>query len=434
MEGSNTNDDSSSVNVFSQSGLNSDDSDKGLLDIGDDFNSAQFLQLPGIANEGNLDPASILPSHDDKGSCYSIVTSSDTAKSPKVLMSVNINLFKIATRGMRVPIIPALSKPTFIPSQEGDHFVVGTEEQDPTLANQNFLIFSSLDASSVTVRFTYPIPDYVRDMLWIDPQHIVIATNHKLGLIRVSEEVNVEETVMFPEFHKDAIREIAANSRANRNLIISGGFDGNVFVTDISKLVHDIRGNQKKSENSLYPCKEVVSSVNWHPEDGYLASCTTDSGFLHIFDIRTDKRRPAVIHDTEKKELFCHSYRDSNTLMMGFGDASVFMFDMRQRRTFSTFVDPHQTQIGEIRFDHHTKNFAVFGVPQFTLWSYDDNGLYLNAHHQLVDSSSIANANSYHPPNSGYKTSGEFRRGSRFLGVTDSCGTFSLYDFSQNQI
>jgi hypothetical protein len=68
---------------------------------------------------------------------------------------------------------------------------------------------------------------------------------------------------MFPEFHKDTIREVAV-SEHNRNYVISGGFDGNVFVTDITRLVADIRKNEKKSENSLYPCRDVVGSVSWH--------------------------------------------------------------------------------------------------------------------------------------------------------------------------
>jgi WD40 repeat protein len=105
---------------------------------------------------------------------------------------------------------------------------------------------------------------------------------------------------MFPEFHKDTIREICV-SDGNKNLVISGGFDGSVFVTDMSRLCSDIQKNEKKSENSLYQCKAVVGSVNWHPRDHYLASCTTDTGILHIFDIRTDIKRPAIVFDTLRK-------------------------------------------------------------------------------------------------------------------------------------
>lgn len=87
---------------------------------------------------------------------------------------------------------------------------------------------------------------------------------------------------------KDAIREVAVN-HINKNLIISGGFDGNVriffslslssfrllplfspsslrqpvqvFVTDISKLLGDISKNEARSENSLYACRYLSLSV-----------------------------------------------------------------------------------------------------------------------------------------------------------------------------
>jgi len=282
------------------------------------------------------------------------------------------------------------------------------------------LIFCSIQDSSVNVRVTYNISDYVRDLQWIDEKHIVFAINQKLGLARMYGDLTVDDIVMSPEFHKDAIREICVG-QANKNLVISGGFDGNVFVTDISRLCSDIQKNEKKSENSLYPCREVVGSVSWHPEDPYLARCTTDSGTLHIFDIRTDKRRPAVVYDTGKRELFSHSYRDSITLLLGFGDGSIQLFDTRSRRSVGSFQDPHMKQIGEIRFDYVTKNFAVFGYPEYTLWGFEEGTMNLWSHEALTDIGGVGGF---------YKTSGDFCRGTHTLGVTDSCGTFALYDFS----
>ena len=126
-----------------------------------------------------------------------------------------------------------------------------------------------------------------------------------------------------PEFHSDTIREIAINPK-NNSLILSGGFDGNVFVTNISKLFEDIHNNEKKSENSVYLCKEAVGSVSWHLNGFFLhslsplpnpilfkptkpfaidynvATCATDFGFLHIFDIRTENSKPSFVYDTGK--------------------------------------------------------------------------------------------------------------------------------------
>jgi len=357
----------------------------------------------------------LIPHHEDTKT-----TISTNDKAVKTHVTHNINLFKVATGGTRQGMNPALSKPSFCPSHSA-HFVCGTEEQDPFKKTQNVMIFAAIEENVVNVRFTYPVTDYVRDLQWIDTQHIVFAINQKLGLVKMTPDLTVEAIVMFPEFHKDAIREISV-SEGNKALVISGGFDGNVFVTDISRLCNDIEKNEKKSENSLYPCRDVVGSVSWHPEDSYLASCTTDTGTLHIFDIRTDKRRPAIVYDTGKKELYCHSYKDSNTMLLGYGDGTIHIFDTRHKRDLMNFPDPHQKAIGEIRFDYKTHNFAVFGTPEFTLWNYTDTNMSLCAHHQLADPSVFPM----------YKTSGEFRRGTHTLGVTDSTGTFAVYDFSRH--
>jgi len=104
-------------------------------------------------------------------------------------------------------------------------------------------------------------------------------------------------------------------------------------------------------------------------------------------------------------------------MLLGFGDGQIQVFDTRTKRTTMTFQDPHQRQIGEIRFDYQTKNFAVFGTPEFTLWSFDATSMNLCTHHQLATVL----------PSNLYKTSGDFRRGTHTLAVTDSLGTFALY-------
>jgi hypothetical protein len=61
------------------------------------------------------------------------------------------------------------------------------------------------------------------------------------------------------------------------------GFDGKVFVTDIIKLAEDIQKGEKKSENSLYPCNEVVGSVAWHPTGPTLSSSILSDSFSRRF-------------------------------------------------------------------------------------------------------------------------------------------------------
>eukprot|EP01119_Soliformovum_irregulare_P010816 TRINITY_DN2669_c0_g1_i2.p1 TRINITY_DN2669_c0_g1~~TRINITY_DN2669_c0_g1_i2.p1 ORF type:complete len:442 (+),score=88.08 TRINITY_DN2669_c0_g1_i2:77-1402(+) len=334
----------------------------------------------------------------------------------------SVNLFKLAQENPQVDLYHGLSKPSFCPTNNS-YFVCGTEEQDSYRKNLNILIFGHVDDhNNITSRFTYRLGDYVRDIQWIDTTHIVFAINQKLGLVRLNAaDLTINDVVMFPEFHKDAIREICV-SEGNTDLVISGGFDGNVFVTDISRLINDIQRNEKKSENSLYPCREVVGSVQWHPNEPCLASCTTDTGTLHIFDIRTDKKRAAIVQDTQRRELFTHCYRDDTTMLLGYGDASIQPYDIRTRKMMPMFSDVNQKQIGEIRFNYSERVFATFGSPQMSLWNYGNeyspagNCLFVPENSELFLSGR-------------YKTSGDFRRGTKTVLVTDSMGMAYVYDF-----
>jgi len=137
-----------------------------------------------------------------------------------ILLS-NVNLFH-KTFGGRVNTIPALSKPYFCPDRN-ELFVCGTEEQDPIKKLQNHLIFGVInEQNNIVPQLTWQLNDHVRDLQWLDLQHIVFAANQRLGLVRMSmNDLGIEDVVMFPEFHKDAIREICV-SEGNKNLVISG--------------------------------------------------------------------------------------------------------------------------------------------------------------------------------------------------------------------
>lgn len=93
---------------------------------------------------------------------------------------------------------------------------------------------------------------------------------------------------------------------------------------------------------------------------------TTDDGTMHVFDIRSHLRSAAIVYDSKKavsyalpvdecwvrmgtevawshvcmcpwqwgatQPLYGHSYINSNTAVLGFGDGSVQLHDMRMRR------------------------------------------------------------------------------------------------------
>lgn len=87
---------------------------------------------------------------------------------------MQINLFEQVSFYFSIQsldILPALSKPSFCPINNS-LFVCGTEDQDPNKKAQNFLIFSSIDDANVNVRFTCPLPEHLRDIIWIDASNI----------------------------------------------------------------------------------------------------------------------------------------------------------------------------------------------------------------------------------------------------------------------
>jgi WD40 repeat protein len=128
----------------------------------------------------------------------------------------------------------------------------------------------------------------------------------------------------FAEFHQDTIRELDL-CPFQRNMVASCGFDGNVFITDITKL-------STNSENSVYFCRDVVGSVRWHPSDPCVVSATTDTGVFHMIDIRTGSQSLPRIFDTAKTELYTHLYCDSNTVLLGYGDATFKILDLRYHK------------------------------------------------------------------------------------------------------
>ncbi|KAL6046738.1 G-protein beta WD-40 repeat domain containing protein, partial [Balamuthia mandrillaris] len=335
-----------------------------------------------------------------------------------------INLFELSVNDRG--ITPGLSRPAFSQDSSG-RFICGTEEQDISKRHRNQLIFACVDMnpsqpdSLFASLWTYTIDDHVRDIQWIDQDRALFAIANKLIYMRIGPEFSQRdmELTYFPVFHQDLIREISV-SPFNKSLVLSGGFDGSVFVTDIERLCRDMATQQQRSENNNYPVHEVVSSVLWHPDDPYLASCTTDLGRYHQFDIRTERTRRSVVIDTGRPELYCHAYKNAYEVIFGFGTGHLQLFDTRTQQTVATWKDPFQKQIGEIKLQPgYPENFVTFGEAEVTFWKQSGRDIQFWAHHCLLPSTS--------QPLPFYKTSGEFLYASNYLAVTDSLGTLSWY-------
>jgi len=189
----------------------------------------------------------------------------------------------------------------------------------------------------------------VKDLHWNHPLQVTCAIGKKLAIVDLKEDEGIKPShisasdktrafllfrlltvfifnvlAYLPAFHTDEIREIAVN--LDNRIVLSGGFDGRVYLTDMVKLLNDIRCNLNESVNSNYETFEPVGSVRWHPFAPSLASLTTDGGTFHAFDIRANG---PVIYQTGRKDLFTHCYRDVNTILLGYGDGTIGVLDVR---------------------------------------------------------------------------------------------------------
>ncbi|KAG2377634.1 hypothetical protein C9374_009150 [Naegleria lovaniensis] len=366
----------------------------------------------------------------------------DTPKIPHLLQTAQLDVKPILSSN--IGILEGLSKPatnaqtllnlssTSLPTL----FLCGTENQTPSMINaqqqpmlpKNGLLFGRIDPST-----KQPLPlklqnieEHVRYIEWLpkDPRRIVVAMNAELGIVVLNPELDeIQEIDTFPKFHQDTIRQFAINP-INQSLVISGGFDEKVFVTDISKLVDDIQSNQMKSENSVYLCQDVVSSVRFHPSDSNVASATTDQGVLHVFDVRTgNTSKPAFVYDTGKIELFTHTYLDDFTVCLGYGDGQIQVHDIRTGRSLLNIVDKCLSVVGDFHYEPSKRLLISLGMPKFSLYQVTASSFEV-----LHAASPTSYQNNTTNPIGPTVTHGTFiPQTSQFL-TTDNFGMISLYD------
>merc|ERR1712080_566873 len=83
--------------------------------------------------------------------------------------------------------------------------------------------------------------------------------------------------------HSGKVQEIKLKTN-DPNLLLSGGFDKNIFL-------HKIQGNMKKSKQlKKWTVSGELETLTWHPMNENLFVCTLDNGYIQCFDIRKEKK------------------------------------------------------------------------------------------------------------------------------------------------
>jgi len=270
-----------------------------------------------------------------------------------------------------------LSRPVFNPTQPS---VVACATQPTAAKNENLKVFvmqfESGAAPGVHLLCESPVPEPVLDLQWLTSTSLLVAVGAHLRVIQFNREGRPLDNVIVPNFHTNDIRSINIHP-TSRNLLVSGGYDGKLFLTDLEQMFVLLRRGAATCNNVLYNAGTSVSSVQWRPESARQSavstscmSCTTDAGAYHLVDTRAASQDQVTFKDTARLGLYAHAYLDPVTLLLGFGDGSLLVFDIRNMSdSLVSFRDTFASQIGDIVVDNST--FATFGEPAVSLWNYD---------------------------------------------------------------
>jgi hypothetical protein len=122
-----------------------------------------------------------------------------------------------------------------------------------------------------------------------------------------------------------------------------------------------------------------------------VASACTDSGDFHVFDTRIGQvdRSNRVIR-TKCLQLFTHAWTDTHSALLGFGDGSIRLFDIRQpQNCVVQFHDPLVDRIGSITLDPQRRFFVTFGNPEFSVWRSAADSHFTLWHHDPLSVSKL---------------------------------------------
>mmetsp|Transcript_35096 Transcript_35096/g.88678 ORF Transcript_35096/g.88678 Transcript_35096/m.88678 type:complete len:684 (+) Transcript_35096:58-2109(+) len=361
---------------------------------------------------------------------------------PKAKPLLRVDVRKLRTLGQEVSsndapptaqtetVGPPLARPCFSPFETG-LVALGTE-QHPNVDSEGALLSLvqvNRGAKTHLKVMSHPLRlgEAISGMDWLSAKEILVATGKHMTIVSLSEG-RLRKRIDMPVMHRDDIRDIQL-SKHNKNMCLSGGYDGRAFITDCERVVSDQMSYRPESSNAVYETgPSSVSSVQWNPVMANLASITTDSGYMHCFDTRLGStERQTVIIKTGFSQLYSHGWSDTHGFVLGYGDGSLRLFDIRRpSHCVCTFSDPHVSMCGDIVFDPQRRFMVNFGFPGFSVWNNDTHCL------SLWNSDPCSVSTAQLSCDLDYKQSGAFLltggRQHSVFGTTDAHGFFSLYD------
>ncbi|KAL0215429.1 hypothetical protein P9112_007613 [Eukaryota sp. TZLM1-RC] len=380
------------------------------------------------SNKQNYPPTPQEPGDSEEQKPVLTGTTSKILRSDSISFSINLAEVVFEKEQKDHQLRRALCRPDFAIGDSGI-FITGTQDIRPEAGKANLLIISDIKKSPTSgelfcsFRQSMSVHAAVRDVHFLDHSRAVIAAGDKLAILVINFKEGVQvfdsSTIQsfsfewLPPFHTDEIREICIHP-SNRSIIASCGFDGQIFVLNLTSIT-------QPQISSSFKLNEVVGSVRWNPFDTTLLSVTTDSGLMYTFDTQLNKT--VRIIPTNKKGLFTHCPLSKEQVLFGFDDGTIHLHDVSKNQHLISFHDISVTCIGDIHMFADVSTSLQYltcsGIGGVTLWSVVKDQM------SVVDSGKV-NTSCGGPD---YYSSSCFVPFMKAIAVTDSEGNFIILKY-----
>ncbi|GBG30356.1 Hypothetical Protein FCC1311_065752 [Hondaea fermentalgiana] len=202
----------------------------------------------------------------------------------------------------------------------------------------------------------------------------LVGTDTSFGLLRIDsdDQDSLEGAIFEPceqagRVKSSTLRQMACSSSDNLNSnetrIVSGGFDRRVQVWRPERVLFD-RIALPESECSTHG---IVGSVQWHPSSLDLVSWTLDSGTFEMYDLRAGES-VRCLNDCNahapagSMPLFTHAFMGDTTVILGFGNGSTKVIDVRKLQILGGWRDEAVSIIGDVVMSPQATKSVVTGI------------------------------------------------------------------------
>jgi len=202
---------------------------------------------------------------------------------------------------------------------------------------------------------------------------------------------------------------------ANKHIVLTGGTDGRVFVTNLSRYTAVLATDQPYAVNGMYSAGDVVTDARFFPNNPSAALCAALNGTISVFDVRARPDSIASSFNVHRSGLTGASFLDDFTVISSFDDGSVAPLDVRMGMLCQATADKFMTCASSVHADFGTGICVTTGdvgisVWKSKVWAHADDSrswaVVQKSHHRAKAMHAQATANE--TPSGQYHVAGAF--------------------------